>query len=85
MNPLVKTKKQAAEFLAMSEKSIDRFRESGDLRPPIHPGIKIKVLIPVYDLVALEKKLRQCRERDCGSLGDAQEKNRSQPSLAPLK
>ena len=72
MNSPFCTKKEAADFLRRSEDSIDDLRRQGLLRPPLHPGIKQKVLIPKVDLVACEKKLRERRER--GAVGMPEQK-----------
>lgn len=59
--PQHSTKEQAARFLNCSQRQIDRYREQGVLRPPLHPGIRQKVRIPDEDLVALNQKLQQVR------------------------
>lgn len=63
------TKEEAANYLHYCTKVIDGFRDQGKLRPPVHPGIRQKVLIPWIDIYNLEQELIKRRER--GRQGDA--------------
>ena len=75
------TKEEAAEYLHYCTKAIDGFRDQGLLRPPVHPGIRQKVLIPWIDIYNLEQELIKRRER--GRQGDALSENKKGRGAIP--